>query len=1509
MSQPTAPDSTQARVLQALRDARLRIEALEAAQADAVAQAPVVDRRIAIIGLAGRFPGADDADALWALLSEGRSGVRRLSDDELRAAGVAPERFQQPDYVRAHAGIGQPDGFDAAFFGYAPREAEVLDPQQRVFLETAWLALEDAAIDPTRSVARIGVFAGAALSRYLIELHGDAALRHADDPTQVVVGNVLGLMPTRVSYHLDLKGPSIGVQTGCSTSLVALHQACRSLLAGDCEVALAGAVTVASLDAVGHRHQPGGIASPDGQCRAFDAQGQGTVFGSGVGVVVLKPLAAALADGDPVRAVILGSAVNNDGAHKVGLLAPSVSGQAAVIAEALAAAGVAADSLGAIEAHGTATPLGDPVEVAALNRVLAPAFGDRRAVLPMGSVKSNLGHLDAAAGMAGLFKTVLSLQHQALPPSLGFEKPNPEIRFDDGPLFVNTTLRPWPRQPGAVRRAGLSSFGMGGTNAHVVLEEAPLPAAPAGLVPRRWQVLPLSARTPQALQNMSEALATALERPGAPALPDAARTLQQGRRALPQRLAVVARQAGEALDLLRTPGDGPQRLLGEAGANVAVVFQFPGQGSQQPGMARALYDSEPVFRDALDAVLQRVGERLPLRELLLADAATAADPALAARLRDTALAQPALFAVGHALAQWWRHLGVAPAALLGHSVGELTAACVAGVFSLDDAVELVIARGAAMQRCVAGSMLAVMAPEAELLPRLPAGVEVAAVNGPRQTVLSGPAAALVALQPQLEAQGLVCHPLATSHAFHSAAMEPALQTFAEALQRVRLQAPQLPMLSNLSGTWLRADEAIDPAYWQRQLRQAVRYGDALAALKTGLDGGAAPLLLELGPGAALSQLARQQGMTALALLAPPAQAERGLAQAVAALWTGGVAIDWDALQAGRATRRVSLPGYAFERQSYRVSRGPAVAEAPAVTPDFFSDDPAQWFWRPSWHAAPLLGGPAAAGQRWLVLDEALPADAWRQAFTSAGGDAAALRVVAPVPADAHGQRALREQLQAEGFAPTQIIAGAGATVLPVALAIAQAWAAGDEAHTLTLTLLSRHGQAVWPGDALEPSAAAAWGAWQVAGQEVPHLRPRVLDLDSTTPTDHPEAIRLLCSVWATEARVAALRGGERWLQSWLPLPLPAPAPQVAVLRPGGIYLLLGDARAGLAQAWLQGVQAAGAKALPLAGEGKLLAQLQSVLSQHGALHGIFVASAMGDQASCPLGLTGPDELALLHGDKLAPVRALAQALKQLFAEGVAAPDFVLLQSSLSAPAGGAGFAAYAAASAELDAIAWQQRDGPTRWLTMDWDAVLQPGEAPVAGSRLLAAALRSDEAWAASLRLLAEPRFVQVAVSKRALPARLAEAFRPAAPASAAAPATRLIGIDAARHPRPALDTPYVAPRTETEVFVVGALGDLLGIDAVGIDDDFFALGGQSLLAIQAVTRLRQQYGVELPMRALLFEARTAAGLARLIDAQRAAGTASAETSPSLAPTPEVIGDADLAALLAEIEQPSVNAT
>jgi len=1486
----------QDRVLAALRDARLRIEALEAERRR---QAP----RFAIIGAAGRFPRADGLEAFWALLRDGRSGIRLLGDEELRAAGEAPDRFMRPDYVRAHAGIDMPDGFDAAFFGYAPREAQILDPQQRVFLETAWHALEDAAIDPQRAGRqRIGVFAGAALSRYLIELHGDAALRQADDPVQVVVGNVLGLMPTRVSWHLDLKGPSVGVQTGCSSSLVAVHAALRALAAG-CEVALAGAVTIASLDARGRLHERGGIASPDGLCRAFDAAGSGTVFGSGVGVVVLKRLEAALADGDPVRAVLLGSAVNNDGAAKVGLLAPSVAGQAAVIRDALAAAGIDAAALDAVEAHGTGTPLGDPVEVAALHQ----ALGDPRADgsrIALGSVKTNVGHLDAAAGMAGLLKMVLALQHEALPASLHFERANAQIDFAAGPLAVNTTLKPWPRTATRPRRAGISSFGMGGTNAHVVLEEAP-PEAPRVASSRRWQLLPLSARSPQALQALAATLTARLGAADAPALADAALTLQAGRRALPLRLAVVARSAAEAVDLLSTPGEGPLRHAGTAPRERPVAFAFPGQGSQLPGMARALHAAEPAFRAAFDACADRLGARVPLAELLLADAA---DEALAARLRRTEFAQPALFVTGYALARLWQQRGVQPAALLGHSIGELTAACIAGVFSLDDALALVLARGATMQRCAPGAMLAVMAGEAALQPHVGGAVELAAVNGPKQCVLAGPADALRALQQTLEGEGIVCHALATSHAFHSAAMDAALDDFGAALRRVTLRAPQLPLLSNLSGGWMTAQQATDPAYWQQQLRRSVRFGDALALLRSADD----PLLLELGPGTALAQLAQQQGLEAVPALAQPAQAERGDAQAAALLWCAGVALDWNALRDPQA-RRVWLPGYPFERQRYRIAPQ-AVAEVPAA-PDGPGDEPAQWFWRAHWQPAPLA---TVRGEvkGWLLLADAALAGALAARTDGLCLDAAS----SPLQ--------VRDALAARGFEPTQIVLQGAATELPAVLALLNAWP--QTRAPLTLSLLSRGAQAVLPREQAQAEGAAAIGLLQVAAQEIAGLRTRCIDLEPGLALDDAaqadELARCLAADWSLQDRVLALRGATRWRQSARALPLPAAEP----LKPGGRYAVVGDLVEGLGMVWARGLAQDRSVRLLLVGRAGLptadaweqwlathgpthpVSRLIRLLQGHraagialhfesgpiddagwlartlagaGALDGVFHAGTMGEHAACPLAQTGPEELARLHGGRVRALQALHAALGTL----PAAPGFVMLQGSLSAWVGGTGFGAYAAASAQLAAFAEAQAARGGRWQVMDWDACHAADDpvgaaAAAGGSRLMAAAFDADQAWQATLRMLAQPRFARVALSRRPLPARLAEAFDPAVPA--ARPAA------GAAHGRPALATAYVAPRTPTEAFVAQAMGELLGIAEVGVEDDFFALGGHSLLAIQAVTRLRREYGVELPMRALLFDARTAAGLARLIDAQRAAG----------APSPAAEDDAALAELLAEVE-------
>ena len=912
---------------------------------------------IAVVGMSCRFPGADDPRQFWRNLCAGVESVAFLGDDELLAAGLSPARLRDPSWVRAHAALDRPYAFDAAFFGVSQREAEVTDPQQRVFLECAWSALEDAGCDPARYPGAIGVFAGSGSSGHLARVMAHPELMAAVGDA-AAFANKADFLTTRASYKLGLRGPSVAVQTACSTSLVAIHLACQSLLGMECDLALAGGATI-TPEPTGYPYQEGGILSPDGHCRAFDARAAGTVGGSGAGIVVLKRYADAVRDGDTIRAVVRGSAVNNDGAGKVGFTAPSVKGQAQAITEALAAAGVDAGTLSYVEAHGTGTPLGDPVEIAAL----AEAFGadpERTGYCALGAVKTNVGHLDTAAGVAGFIKAVLALEHRTLPPTLHFQSPNPETGLEGSPFFVNAELRPWARENGTPRRAGVSSFGIGGTNAHVVLEEAPEPAPSAG--DDGPQLLVLSARSGAALERARRDLAAHLADHPGPALADVAHTLQEGRAAHPHRWAVVAGGADEARQALE--GAGPRRPAARrAAGRPPVAFLFPGGGTQYVGMARELYATQPVFRRELDACAQAVAGEPGLGDLraLLFPAEGGEDEARA-RLEQIPCALPALFAVEYALAQLWISWGVLPEAMLGHSMGEYTAACVAGVFTRDSAIRLVAARARLMQSAPAGAMLAVPMPEQELRPLLSPGVALAAVNSASHCVVSGQTADVDEMEARLADQGVVARRLHVSVASHSAAMDPILEAFAEEVRRARPAPPGLPFLSNVTGDWITAGEATDPGYWVRHLRQTVRFADGVRRLLESPE----RVLLEVGPGEALGTFARRDAgaesrRLVVRSLPPPDQPDASDAtvlEALGALWTAGVEVDWAAVRGGRPRRRIPLPTYPFDRIEYRVPPSPrARAAAPAPVPAAAPTVPAA---APAPPAAAVASAPPAA---------------------------------------------------------------------------------------------------------------------------------------------------------------------------------------------------------------------------------------------------------------------------------------------------------------------------------------------------------------------------------------------------------------------------------------------------------------------------------------------------------------------------------------------------------------------
>lgn len=998
---------------------------------------------IAVVGMAGRWPGAATIDEFWRNLSQGIESVRRFSETELLAAGEALDVIRDPGYVPARPIVEDVDLFDASFFGFSPQDAAIMDPQHRLFLEAGWAALEHAGHDAARFAGQVGVFATCGMNTYMMyhlvtnarimETVGEWLVRHT--------GNDMNFLATRLSYQLNLKGPSLNVQSACSSALVAIHLAAQSLLNGECDMAMAGGSVVALPQDRGYLYKQGEILAPDGHCRAFDAKAAGTLFGSGVGIVVLRRLADALADGDDIYAIIKGSAVNNDGAMKVGYLAPSVEGQSRAITEALAIGGVDAETISYVETHGTGTLVGDPIEITALTEAFRQ-YTQKTQFCPIGSLKPNIGHLGEAAGVASFIKTVLSLRHRQIPPSINFDTPNPRIDFANSPFFVNDRLRDWI-SPGGPRRAGVTSLGAGGTNCHIIVEEAP--ARAAGDPARAEQLLVLSARTPTALESMRRALADALERPDAPDLADAAYTLQVGRTVFAHRWTAVARGRDEAVRLLRSGGVTSHDQ--SAGSNAPVVFLFPGMGAQHPNMGRGLYDNEPLFRAEIDRgfaiVRRRFGIDLAPMWFTSADGASAA---------GKQLAQPmpmmfSIFIIEHALARLWLSWGVTPAAMSGHSLGEYAAACLAGVFTFEDALAIIHARGVAFSRLPPGAMLSVLLPERDLQSRVSGNVALAAVNAPETCVVSGPVDEIAALEQRLTADGVETQRLHVDVAAHSPMLDPFLDEFRRAVAAVTLSAPSLPLLSNLTGRWMTPEDATDPEYWVKHLRHTVRFHDGLTTLLANPK----QVLLEVGPGRTLTSLSRRQAAKPLALVTSLRHPSEDLGDvttmvsAVGRLWAVGVTPDWAAFHSGRR-RRVALPTYPFERQRHWIPAGNPLAPAAAASVTTTTrpvgstardPDVANWFYTPSWQtshdvpAAAFTGdvlvfnderGVAAAAVS-LAMDASSPDADARLDFPTPGDPDVARLVPCDVPAPGANEVRIRVSAAALNFADVLKVSG------------------------------------------------------------------------------------------------------------------------------------------------------------------------------------------------------------------------------------------------------------------------------------------------------------------------------------------------------------------------------------------------------------------------------------------------------------------------------------------------------
>ncbi len=1549
--------------------------------------------RIAIIGMAGRFPGARDVDELWRNLRGGVESITRFTEEELAANGVAPELLADPAYVRARGVLDGVELFDAEFFGFTPREAELMDPQHRLFLECAWQACENAGYDPQGFAGRVGVFGGSASTSYFaFNLLSNPSLLAEAGGLQIKLLNDKDFLTTHTSYKLNLRGPSVAVQTACSTSLVAIHIACQALLGGECDLALAGGVGVSFPHRTGYLFEEGNIGSPDGHCRAFDENARGTVEGNGAGVVLLKRLADALADGDTVHAVILGSAINNDGAAKAGYTAPSVESQTEAVAEALVVAQVEPDTIGYVEAHGSGTPLGDPIEVQALTRAFR-ASTDRQGFCGLGSIKTNIGHADAAAGVAGLIKTVQALKHGQIPPSLHFERPNPALGLEESPFYVSTALRDWPvgAEP---RRAGVNSLGIGGTNAHIVLEEAPPPepSSPS----RPWQLLVLSARTASALDAATANLAGWLEDSERSInLADATHTLRVGRKTFRYRRALVCRDGEEAARLLRNAEPG-RLITADAGTSgeeaPGVAFLFPGLGDHYAGMGAELYQREPVFREAIDrcAELLRPHLGVDIREVLYPEGAAeppSGPPGTSAKsdlrrllaeekepgddgLGQTLVAHPAVFAVEYALAQLWMEWGIRPQALLGYSLGEYVAACLAGVFSLEDALALVAARARLIDGLPGGAMLAVPLPAAEvepLLRLLPAELSLCAANGPALSVVGGPSAAVEELARGLAARGIASRRLQTVHAFHSRMMEPVVADLARVARGITFAPPRIPFVSNVTGTWITDAEATDPGYWARHLRETVRFAEGLEALMARADAGDRPrILLEVGPGQALGTLARQHPARPAGQVEVSSLRDRRddvsdqafLLDALGRLWLAGAAPDWTAFAAGESRRRVPLPTYPFERRRYFIEPGAVNAAAPGAGSRSPLDD---WFYTPVWERAPALASPAlepdspwmlfldelGLGERVAARLEAHGHTVFRVA-KGEGFSALGERSWSLDPRNREGYRSLFRELRPRGDLPGRIIhlwsltpavpTPAEAEELGFYSLLWLSQALGElELHTpLHVRVVANGLQEVTGGEELVPEKALLLGPCRVLPQEIAHVTCGVIDvLPEHLDTLADRLVPVLASAEAES--VAALRGRHRWVRRFCRIRLPEPGAAANRLRQGGVYLIAG----GLGETGLvvaeHLVRTAGAKLALLAPEdtpprprwgewlgardeqdeeavrlrrvlaleaeghevlvlpvdlthpGRVEAAVSRVRERFGAIHGVILAEedAPGGLMQWKTRDTAAAELA----PKVRGTLALAAATRDL------PLDLFVLFGAHAAAIGGFGQADVCAASSFLDALA-QARSvagGGPFTQTIDWGHFRwQPVTAadPALAEQLRAAlatyGITAGELEQALERALASG-LPQVVVSTQDLDA-LAEQLDSVHAAGFLASAHAAHPGEA--HPRPDLAVDYLEPRTSTERTLAGIWQEAFGLDRVGAEDNFFDLAGNSLLAIQIITRVNAAFGSELPMAALL-ESPTVAELADRIED---AGFSAAKESD----------EEELARLLAEIESLSL---
>ena len=1496
---------------------------------------------IAIIGLAGRFPHAKNIDEFWENLSAGIDSITYFSEQELKNSGVSETLINNPNYVKAGMLLEDIGMFDAPFFGFSPREAQLMDPQHRLLLEVCWEALENAGYDSERSSARIGVFTGVDLSRYLINnicpRRDFIDSLHLTDT--VSLSNNGDFLPTQISYKLNLKGPSLNVQTACSTSLVTVHLACQSLLNYESDMALAGGVAITLLEKEGYLYQEAGIFSSDGHCRAFDARANGTVAGSGAAIIVLKRFSDALSDNDTIYGVIKASAVNNDGAAKAGFTAPSVEGQSKVIIEALTVADTPAETISYIETHGTATALGDLVEIAALTKAFQ-ASTDKKGFCAIGSVKSNMGHLNSAAGIAGLVKTVLSLKHKQIPPSLYFETTNPKIDFANSPFYVNNKLTEW-KSNGIARRAGVSSFGFGGTNAHVILEETNV--APSITPQQDWKVIVLSAKTATALDIATSNLANHLQQNPSVNLTDVAYTAQIGRRGFAYRRLLVCQNLTDAIENLATLD--PKRVFSAIAENYSksIVFMFPGQGTQYINMGRDIYRQEPVFQKHLDECLELFQPLLGVTLHNILYPSPDEIEAASQEINQTHITQPLIFAIEYALAKLWLAWGIVPQAMIGHSIGEYVAACLSGVFSLSDAVKLVANRGQLMQKLALGAMVSVKLPENEIRDLLGEELSLAAVNSPSDTVVSGTKPAIESFIDRL---GQVTYQrLHTSHAFHSKMMDPILSEFAEVVKSITLNVPETPFLSNLTGTWITNDQIIDPSYWVNHLRSTVRFSDGLKELLK-VDNS---ILIEVGPSLSLSSLAKAhniQNHLITASLPHPKEKASDLSfilNSLGRLWLNGVNIEWSALYQSKKPKRIALPTYPFERQRYwfeRQERQEQQEQVSKITESLTKQpDIGNWFYTPSWRRTNklLLTNPSLSEQKnWLIFvdnvglgeeiakqleasNQIVSKIILGQQFEKLSENSYTLNLQR-----AGDYQSLIQDLVSLNRLPKKVVnlwsvssnpqvdntleLSQNATFYSLLLLV-QAFSKENVSHNIEIFTVSNNLQEVIGTEKIQPEKATLLGVTTVIPQEHSNIDCFSIDLLlSDTGFKNKQIVNNLINDFINPKKETfiAYREGYRWIRAFEPIYF-APTKQDSLLKLNGVYLItggLGDISLALAEHLAETVKAK----LVLLGRSSFPSRTEwkSWLLNYGEEHHIsqkilnlrkiedlggeilIINAMLSDETEARIAFTqvlerfgkinGIFHNAGIAGGGLISLKTL-KAVEEVFLPKIQvltiisnivkdmSLDFFVLCSSATALTGGLGQVDYCAANAFLDAFSYYFNQRGILTVSINWDAWKEVGMAvksplPDYLSELrqehLRNAILTSEGIEVFSRILSNP-MPQVIVSTQQFQASMTKVKTDALEILG-----KLHSQTSTFQNRPNLSSTYVAPSNWVEETLVKIWQGLLGIEQIGIYDNFLELGGNSLLGVQVIGQISENFQIDVPMYEL-FESLTISELAQAV--------------------------------------------